>query len=182
MVNRKISFLSFIAVLFATIIACTQGASKSIMINKNEITKRMVEMAGGMWNNAFIIQFSNIIYEEDSKKIKMPIFHGTSGDVLYKDFREYCLINKYLEPRVKESGFVIKCKNGEVKKTFHEFLKFYKSNILKDVNIESRSNFNSEEDVWTIFFKFKVDGIPCVMTILIDASKDGGNRAKIKYL
>ena len=47
--------------------------------------------------------------------------------------------NKLLEPKVMESGFMIKANKGEVRKTFHEFLTFYKSNIFKDINMLNKA-------------------------------------------
>jgi hypothetical protein len=166
---RKSAFL--IVVLFIIIFSNIMGISKTMLIELSDIKKEQIIVAGESWYNSFIIKFSNIIYEVKGKSIKIPIFQGTEGDVLYKDFREFCLINKYLEPRVRESGFVVKCKKGEVKKTFVEFINFYRSNILKDVNFDDKSNFDVNESGWTIFYKFKIDGVSCVLNIEIDAAK-----------
>jgi len=169
MKQKKIFFL--ITVLFATIITDIQGSGKKTMISKDEITKEQIKVAGGTWKNSFIINFSNIIYEVKAKRINIPIFQGAAGDVLYKDFREYCISNKYFESYGGESGFIVKCKKKEVKKTFVEFLNFYRSNILKDVDFNDKSNFDVNESGWTIFYKFTIDGVPCVMNIEIDAAK-----------
>jgi len=166
---RKRTF--FITVLFIMLIPNILGVSKTMLIALSDIKKEQIIVAGKNWYNSFIISFSNIIYEVQGKSIKIPIFQGTEGDLLYKDFREYCLTNKYLEPRVRESGFIVKCKKGEVKKTFIEFINFYRSNILKDVNFDDKSNFDVNESGWIIFYKFKIDGIPCVLNIEIDAAK-----------
>lgn len=170
--------LLMISLLFITIASCMQGSGKTMIIGKEQITSKEVEVAEGGWFNSFIIHFSNLIYEVNDKKIKIPIFQGTAGDVLYKDFKAYCLKEKYLEFNVRESGFIVKCKKGEVKKTFIEFLNFYRSNILKDVDFSNKSNFDADESGWIIFFKFKVNGIPCVMEIEIEAA-DRIDRNKI---
>jgi len=170
---RKKTNLLITIVITAVIVFsfCIRGGTKNMVINKDKISAEHVEIAGGGWYNSFIINFSNMIYEEKDKTITIPIFQGIKGDVYYKDFREYCLRQKYLKPRVRESGFIVKCKKGEVKKTFVEFLNFYRSNILKDVDFNDKSNFDADENGWTVFFKFYVDGIPCVMNIQIDAAK-----------
>ena len=169
------------ALLFVTIISCIQGSGKTMIVSKENITKNEVELAGGYWYNSFIIHFSNLIYDVDGKKIKIPVFQGDKGDVLYNDFKEYCRKEKLLKPNVKESAFIVKCKNGEVKKTFVEFLNFYKSNILKDVDFTDKTKFDADESGWIINYKFKVEGIPCIMTIEIEAA-DRIDRNKINSL
>jgi len=137
----------------------------------NKITSQEVEVYKEYYNT-FIIRFSHLIYEVENKKIKIPIFQGIYGDILYKDFRSYCLEKKFLEPKVKESGFVIKAKKGELRKTFHDFLKFYKSNILKDTNIEDISSASLDDTDWTINYDFTVDSVPCYLKVEIEASEE----------
>jgi len=160
---KKMKLFSTIIILLVSIfIDCTSNGTNKI-IKGSEITNKHVEEY--KYEMVFILKFSNLIYEKNNKKIKIPIFQGDMGDALYKDFRDYCLRNQLLEPGVMESGFIIKCNKGEVKKTFHEFLKFYKSNILKGVNIDKPSEMWLSSTDWTIKYDFMINDIPCFLEI-----------------
>jgi hypothetical protein len=130
--------------------------------------------------NVFIIKYSNMVYEKEGRIIKIPIFKGTYGDILYKDFRDYCLKMKYLKPKVRESGFIIKSKKGELRKNFHEFLNFYKSNIFKDININNPTSMMCDGYEWFIDYDFVIEDVPCYMTIRIDSNEED-NKNYRKY-
>jgi hypothetical protein len=134
-------------------------------ITSDKITKKYIEQY--KFSRSFILRFSNIIYNEKDQDIKIPIFQGKYEDVLYKDFREYCLKEKLLEPKVRETGFMIKCKKGEVRKTFHEFIKFYKSSILTGINVEKPTVMYLGSTDWIIKYDFIVNAVPCYITIML---------------
>ncbi len=148
----------------------------------NKITEKEVEQYKN--EKLFIIRYSNIIYEKNGKNIKIPIFQGNHGDVLYKDFYDYCIQKKYFpikkEYKYIESGFIIKAKKGELRKTFHKFLDFYKSNILKDIDINKPAKMDCDGYEWWIDYDFIVDDVPCYIRIRIDSSEEDNNNYR-KY-
>lgn len=128
----------------------------------------------------FIVKFSNIIYEEKGKNIKIPVFQGNLGEVKYKDLIKYCIDKKYIDQYMWVS-YIVKCKKGKVRQTLHEFLKFYKSNILKDVNIEKPTVMSLSSTEWTIKYDFTIENIPCYLEIQFDSQeKDVDNNPKYK--
>lgn len=120
----------------------------------------------------FIINYSNMIYKIEDKNVVIPIFHGYMGDITYQDFRDYCSEKKFLDKGYRESGFIIQCKRGEIKKTFHEFLKFYKGNILKDVDIEHPAFMEVFEKRLFIRYECKVEDIKILIEITICVTED----------
>lgn len=72
----------------------------------------------------------------------------------------------------KISDFIAPSKKGEIKKTFNEFLQFYKNNLLKDVDIEHPSDFGQENYEWFITYDFEYNGIPCFMEIRMVGSEE----------
>lgn len=138
------------------------GSSESAEASvKNNITSLQVEPYA---LDTFVVRYSNIIYEHEGKKLKFPIFQGTLGDVLYTDFLSYCWKSKFMPINDVENGFIIKCREGEIKKTILEFIAFYKSNILKDVDLEKPlvEPISGRYGVW---YDFKMHGVPCSIRI-----------------
>jgi hypothetical protein len=139
-------------------------------------------------NNSFlyVIKFSNLIYNVNEKKIIIPIFQGNLPSVEYTDFKKYCREKKILDPKTMESGFVIRTKKGEVKKTIIEFVKFYQGNLLKGIKQPFEIYTDGDEPqylVWNVVYKFSLEGIPCTMKISFEADKkDWGFRSKIKTI
>lgn len=119
----------------------------------------------------FIIKFSNLIYEKDGKEMKIPIFQGSMGDIYYKAFHEYCYKNNLLEKGWGESNFIIKTEKGKLTKTFHEFLNFYKGNILKDVDINKPAKIKIDGGALDIYYDFVINGVPFSFQIGINANK-----------
>ncbi|MCL2154232.1 MAG: hypothetical protein FWH53_01070 [Leptospirales bacterium] len=162
-------------VLLLVVMSCTDSVKSETAKN---ITSKEVEQFDN--DRLFIIRYSNIIYEKNGKTIKIPIYQGTYGDVLYKDFRDYCLKMNYLEPKVRETGFIIKAKKGELRKTLHGFLDFYKGNILKSL-IDKPTSMSCDGYEWFIFYDFVMAGLPCYMMIRFDTSEiDNENYRKYK--
>jgi len=119
----------------------------------------------------FIIKFSNLIYEKDGKEMKIPIFQGNMGDVYYKSFHEYCYKNNLLEKGWGESSFIIKAEKGKLTKTFHEFLYFYKGNILKNVDISKPNKIKVYGGALDIYYDFVINGVPFVLQVGISTDK-----------
>ena len=121
----------------------------------------------------FVINFANIIYNVNGKNIKIPIFKGTMGDVHYNDLLNYYRNKTFFDSDVNsETGYIIKVKKGEAKKTLHEFLAFYKSNILKDIDIEHPVTIYLSPVEWILQYNFVVDGVPCYMHINFESRKE----------
>ena len=164
---KKLKIISilimFISVCILSGCGSTMGEAKTIAPNnqKTKITPEQVEKYGF---NLFILKFSNIIFEYQGKKFKFPIFQGTSGDVLYNDYLDYCWGNGLMSSDDIETGFVIKCKKGEIKKTFHEILKFYKSNLLKNVDIE-KPEIILYDGRHALLYYIKIDGVTWILSI-----------------
>jgi hypothetical protein len=132
----------------------------------NEIPKNSVERL----NDAYVykIEFSNIIYVVNGKKLFFPIYQGKLGSVYHEDFLNYCVKNDILEKGARESEFFINVKKGEVKKTFMSFIEFYQNKF--------GSNFKKFERIYiqgdspdffygTVVYKFKLDNVPCSLSI-----------------
>lgn len=175
-------YLFFISLIL--ICACDDrtlsGSNNSF--NKNtavEITDNEIQKFDDF---LFIIKYSNIIYDLNGKEIEIPIFQGSRGNMTYVQFQKYCYDHNLLKKNSRESGFVIRAKKGELKKTFHNFLSFYRTNIWKNINVEKPIKmdlFGDEEKYtdWQIYYDFDVNGIPFVMKILFKVSNaDWQNR------
>ncbi|HPS58217.1 MAG TPA: hypothetical protein PK514_08940 [Spirochaetota bacterium] len=122
--------------------------------------------------HCFKIGFSNIIYNIDGHEIKIPIFQGINGDIDYKTFIDYCHENKLLINNARESGFAIQAKKGQLKSTLHDFIRFYKKNILKDIDIEKPTWVGISDEWWYILYDFEVNKIPCYLKIEVFASNE----------
>ena len=161
--------------LLLTVMSCMVGVKSE---NIKNITSKGVEQFNN--DKLFIIRYSNIIYKNNGKTIKIPIYQGTHGDVLYDDFIDYCLKMNYLKPNYMETGFIIKAKKGELRKTFHGFLDFYKGNILKGI-MDKPTRMLCDGYEWFIFYDFVIEGLPCYMMIRFDTSEiDNANYRKYK--
>ena len=60
----------------------------------------------------------------------------------------------------------------KLKKTFHEFLAFYKSNILKDIDLKDSKAIELSSDDWFITYDFIMDGVPCYLEIRLRAREE----------
>ena len=164
----KIIFFIFM-IMF---INCIHGVAEPI--SKDKIKNAVIKFDK---YDSFIIKFSNLIYEVKGEDVKVPIpiFRGNMGDITYKEFRKYCVDNKLMEDGYRESGFIIDAKKGEVKKTFHEFLRFYQKNLFKDVGIDVNRPSeisNIEPGILNIHYDFKVKGVPMLIKITIYITSD----------
>ena len=163
-VFSKIIFLMFM-IMF---INCMNGISETIQ--KNKIKNAVIEYIKS--SNLFVIKFSNLIYEVKGEDVKVPIpiFRGNMGDITYEEFSKYCVDNKLMEDGYRESGFIVEAKKGQLKKTFHEFLRFYQNNLFKDAGIDVNKPTEISEiypEILYIYYDFKVKGIPMVIKITI---------------
>ena len=112
----------------------------------------------------YIIRCSNVIFDINNKKIKVPIYNGIYGDITYEDLEKqqtkkdlYLLGNIY-----------IPVKDGEVKKTFFDMLSFYKKSFLKNIDVNQPSVIGNEGGVdMFIWYDFDYEGIPCSMMITV---------------
>jgi hypothetical protein len=112
----------------------------------------------------YIIRYSNVVFDINNKKIKVPIYNGIYEDITYEDLEKqqtkkdlYLLGNIY-----------IPVKDGEVKKTFFDILNFYKKSLFRDIDTNKPSVIGNEggEDMY-IWYDFDYEGIPCSMMITV---------------
>ena len=163
----KTMFLMFMIVL----LTCSYSVSETI--SKDKIKDAVIEYRKS--SNLFVIKFSNLIYKIDGKEVKIPIFRGNMGDLDYDDFLNYCYDNKLMKKEFCESGFIIEAKKGEVKKTFHEFLRYYQNNLFKDagIDVNKPSKISDvEPGILYIYYDFKIKGIPMVIAITVYITGD----------
>jgi len=158
--------LTMLSVSFCVGNNSSESADK--LLRADEISNQHIEEYNF---GVFVVKFSNIIFEKNGKDIKIPIFQGKYGNAKNEDVINYCIKQKYINEKIW-LGYAIKCKRGEVKKTFHEFLDFYKSNILKDVDLKNPNAFYLSSGEWNILYDFNIDGIPCFLEIIFDERAD----------
>jgi len=173
-------FFKIVSVL--CIIVFLNCTDKKAMSETNMISKIKDDAVINFSTYSLIVKFTNFIYEEDGKKIKIPIFQGNSGDVSYDDFLEYCYTKKYLKPKSAETSLVIKADKGRLTKTFHEFLMFYKGNILKDTDINMPAKILVDGGVLELYYDFKVNEVPFVLQISISTGQEDVNTSLIKSI
>lgn len=118
------------------------------------------------------LKYSNLIITyKTGEKVVMPIFNGDRGNIEIDTIENYYIKKGRLEQigglKVGLGDFAISCKKGENKKTFYDFLNFYKGNILKDVDIEHPKCLTNEEGVWIIYYHYNNQGVPSCLRINI---------------
>ena len=130
----------------------------------------------------FTMKFSNIIYEtSEGKIVKVPIFRGTMGDVLYDDFLKYCTTKKIMEGCI-ESAFDVKFKKGEYNKVLDEFKKFYGRRLsinFKEMPTEM-SPYSEEEQLNT--YAFTLDGVDGELSFYYLYPEYIDKAAKLEYV
>jgi len=147
---------------------CKENSAKSEN-NKSDYQKN--EAVSKISSSSFIIRYTNLIYEHEGKELKIPIFEGNMGDVKYKEFRMFCVEKKYLNPNVAESAFIIQADKGKLTQTFREFMKFYKSNILKDTDISKPAKIIIDGGALELYYDFTVNEVPFVLYVKINTDK-----------
>ena len=183
----KTRFLK-IVVLFGIIIILNCNSTAISETNKQNLyNKDTIQIYGDVDDSEFVIRFTNLIYEVNGKEAKIPIFRGNKGDATNKEFHEYCYNNNLLKKGYGESGFIVISEKGKLTSTFHEFLNFYKGNILKDVDINKPTSLGvfgdprEDSEVYLeIYYDFKVNGIPFVLHVytLTDTRIDNPDSVK----
>lgn len=120
--------------------------------------------------NIYIIRYSNVIVKFKGKIIKIPIYGGIYGDIELDKLKiNYKEKDGYILENIK-----IPVKNGHYTETFRDILKFYKKNLLKNVDINNPAYFFSENNVkYTIVYLFENEGIPS--GLYIDADMENVN-------
>jgi len=178
MIKMKFKLFKVIFLICIMIVLnCSDKNSTYGLSKTNTVRKGAVQKFG---NYSFIIRFSNLIYVKDGKKIKIPIFHRNMGDGLYDDFLNYCYENNLLNKEYQESGFVVKTPRGQLRKNFHGFIKFYKSNILKEIDVNKPSKMIIDDGVLDIYYDFEAEDIPFVLQITVYTEEDYFNTRLLK--
>ncbi len=153
---KKIKIIMLI-LLSLNLVECLE--SKNI----KKLPKFENPVAGG-----HIIRYSNVILKENGKRVKVPIYGGIYGDITYEDLIKQ---QKYKDNYLL-SGIGIYTKHGTVKKTFYDFLKFYKKSLFKNIDINKPSVIGSEGSAWQlIWYDFEHEGLPCSMFISIECDE-----------
>lgn len=145
------------------------NAAGSSQKNSVKITER--EFVPFKYPMTFIVRYSSVIYDDKGKSIIIPIFQGNYGEIKYRDLINYSIEKKYIDQNMWIS-YIIKCQKGKIKQTLHDFLNFYKSNILKDVDVKNIKNASLTSTEWTIRYDFKIDNVPCYLEIQFDPKEE----------
>lgn len=125
--------------------------------NREKITDKNFQQ---LYADCYVVKFSNIFIMIDNKKIKIPIFDGTYGDV---DLEELKKVQKSKADIL--SSLVFYSKKDELKKTLIEFLSFYKKSLLKNNDINKPTIIGGEGDSYIIWYDFNYEGINSSMMI-----------------
>jgi|GEM_PF-452554 hypothetical protein len=133
----------------------------------------------GKYKDQYIIRYSNVIQTIGGKPIKIPMYSGIYEDITYEDLeKQQTDKDIYLL-----GGIYIPAKDGEVKKTFYDILKFYKKSFFKDIDINKPSVIGNEggEDLF-IWYDFDYEGLPCSMMINVSYDPEAtGKKIKKMY-
>lgn len=111
------------------------------------------------------IKCSNIIISHDGKKMKIPIYAGTRGDMPLEK----------LERDMKDNGPILSnmyypAKKGNVKTEILKMLAFYKTNLLQKTDIVKPTVIGHEAKGIVIWYDFKIGAVPCCMRIITSSS------------
>lgn len=161
--------------IFIVLLGCNgkKGTTGNIDIYKfNEIPSNSVKQINNI--HLYEINFSNLVYEVNDKKVVIPIFNGELKGAYYQDFLNYCYRNSILRKGARESGFAISSRKGEMKKTLLNFIDFYKHKLKDDFNkpFEIVAEGSSRHDfTWFVLYKFHVNGIPCSLEVSFKGSE-----------
>ncbi len=113
-----------------------------------------------LYADCYVIKFSNVFMMADSKKIIIPIYNGTYGDV---DLDE---LKKFQKSKADIlSSLIFYSKKGKLKNTLIDFLNFYKKSLLKDNDINKPTIIGGEGDSYIIWYDFVYEGINSSMMI-----------------
>lgn len=156
---------------FLICMSCNQNDKDQKIVGINKIVPEFINFEGEA--GLLDIKYSDIVYTtKNDQKIIQPVFRGDKGSIRYEDIREYSQKMGRLEKnQLYITPIVVKCNKNQVKKTFHEFLTFYKTNLLKDIDIEHPTDFGLENATWVITYDFSYNNIPCYMQIQIKGSE-----------
>lgn len=163
--------------IFLILLGCNESDKELSSVGSQKINPEFITFEGEA--GLLDIKYSNIIFTtKKNQKIIQPIFRGDKGSVSYEDLREYCLkMGKLEKNQFYISPIIVKCEKNNVKKTFHEFLSFFQTNLLKDIDVEHPTDFGLENVTWVITYDFTYNNIPCYMQIQIK----GSERQSIPY-
>jgi hypothetical protein len=129
--------------------------------SKNDLVKITNENFNQKNEPFYEVKFSNVFKIKNGKRIKIPIFNGSFGDVELEDLMKV--------QNIKDASILgnlnFFSKKGVVKKTLLEFLNFYKSSLLKDNDINKPTIIGAEGDSYIIWYDFVYEGINSSMMI-----------------
>ena len=162
------------------------------IIEYDKISPKYFEKDKDKDENVFIMRFSNIIYKSRGKIVKVPIFRGTMGDVLYDDFLEYCNTKGILKDgsyrswpergrgKYIENGFEVKFNKGEFTKALDEFRKFYGRHLSINFNTPADVSYYSEEEQINTY-SFVLDGVKGELSFYYPHEKYRNEAVKLEY-
>ncbi len=163
----KIRQLLFIILLFS-VINCNMSFGEN---NQESVLSKFEQLGGG----AYVIRYSNIIVSYNGKNIRVPIYGGIYEDVTYEELQK-----QQKEKNLSLFGsIIIFTKKGEVGKTFHDILKFYKKTFFKEIDVNKPSVIGNEGSSWyLIWYDFDYEGLPISMMISVECDE----KASIKKI
>ncbi len=124
--------------------------------------------------NGFSIKFSNVWYDKKNLFFKIPIFNGTEGNVRLSQLEKK---RKAKDLSILGSMYV-EVEKGKIKRSIIDCIKFYKTSLLKNTNIDKPSVIGLESAGMFIWYDFDYEGLPG--TIMIGVAYDP-NCEKGKY-
>lgn len=113
-----------------------------------------------LYANCYVIKFSNVFINMNNKRIKIPIFQGSHGDIDLEELEEIQKNKIFIL-----SSLIFFSKKGELKKTLLDFLYFYKKSMLKNNDINKPTIIGAEGDSYIIWYDFVYEGMNSSMMI-----------------
>lgn len=153
-------WFSLLAVVFLTI-DCKVN-DKSMPQEKSVNADTANQKPKCSWDGDFVFdcKYKFIVMGPEDKGIKVPVYGGEEGEIRRKDIR------KALNMGDIAFGFAYKYQPGQGKKLLLDILGFYKSSLLKDIDIYRPTVIGGEPGLWIIWYDFDVNGVPGTIKIL----------------
>ena len=144
-----------IMILSVLIVSClSYGASNEDKIVNN--------------GKGFIVYYSNVVIKYKDKSIRVPIYGGTSGSINDSDLKKLYGGIGVTNGENLIWNICIPVDKGNVKKTFIDILKFYKTTLFKDIDVDTPSVIGYEgESPAIIWYDFNYYGVPSSMMITV---------------
>lgn len=128
------------------------------------------------------IKAANVIYDMEEGKyhgkiFKIPIFMGHGSDITYAKLESERVKAKFIGPgEYALQRVCYEVPPGKGQATLMEFLNFYKSSLLKDIDIYQPTVIGPGDGGWMIWYDFEYEGVPGTMMIPIMADANAQDK------